>query len=45
MLQWIAKHARACKRQGPLTTLIVFLLGTAAASMVETIAAVGDSLI
>jgi hypothetical protein len=45
MLQWIAKHARARKRHGPLMTLAVFLVGAAAASMAQTIAAVGDSLI
>lgn len=42
VLAWIAGHARGRKRNGPLMTLAVFLLGTAAASMTQTLASVAD---
>jgi hypothetical protein len=45
MLKWIAGHARTRTRKGPLMTLIVFLIGAAAASMLQTLAAIGDTLI
>ena len=44
VLEWIASHARARKRNGSLMTLAAFLVGAAAASMAQTLAAVGDTL-
>jgi len=45
MLQWIAGHARTRTRKGPLMTLVVFLIGAAAGSMLQTLAAIGDTFI
>ena len=44
MIKWIAGHARARTRKGPLMTLAVFLIGATAASMLQTLAAIGDTL-
>jgi hypothetical protein len=44
VLEWIASNARGRRRKGSLMTLAVFLAGAAATSMVQTLAAVGDTL-
>jgi hypothetical protein len=44
MLEWIASHARGRRRKGSLMTVAAFLAGAAATSMVQTLAAVGDTL-